>query len=453
MSHTDSDISSGSQIVTDVIIHNTEDEENKDDVVKTVEDRNRIASVLTTKVRKINDILDKEEIAVVRKKYKAWMQAYEDFLLTQEAYRRSMVSIKEDDRSVKTNATKRSRRSESSISSSLAKTKLKKAGVNAKVELLKKKQALEQAKFQLKIQEEQYEIEEELAIADAEEEVLKNLEIENNIDDNNHNNTHTFQGNKDENTCPPQGNDKDQNTYLPQGNSDYNTYLSPYNKHRAEIPERSRTRREYIDRYIDVQSSSDFDDIVIITNQTKLKHNDPVFIRWFKDGDVELPTTNSNIYFISSTSCLDTGNYSCLATNPVYTNQKTKSLELLVHSVFLTGSGFTNDYNSGYNSGIGAGIGIGLALALVVMVIMSIYIYRYWTGKRQKSDQTYDSFNTRTRAEAQALGSVAKAGVNISDAVKKSDELKELQLIRELRNKRLERQALEKQGKGFKIIG
>ncbi|ESO93709.1 hypothetical protein LOTGIDRAFT_153165 [Lottia gigantea] len=54
---------------------------------------------------------------------------------------------------------------------------------------------------------------------------------------------------------------------------------------------------------------------------------------------------------------------------------------------------------------------------------------------------------------AQALGSVAKAGVNISDAVKKSDELKELQLIRELRNKRLERQALEKQGKGFKIIG
>ncbi|ESO99881.1 hypothetical protein LOTGIDRAFT_158037 [Lottia gigantea] len=65
------------------------------------------------------------------------------------------------------------------------------------------------------------------------------------------------------------------------------------------------------------------------------------------------------------------------------------------------GSGFTNDYNSGYNSGIGAGIGIGLslAIALVVMVIMSIYIYRYWTGKRQKSDQTYDSFNTRTRAD------------------------------------------------------
>ncbi|ESO90526.1 hypothetical protein LOTGIDRAFT_164113 [Lottia gigantea] len=56
-------------------------------------------------------------------------------------------------------------------------------------------------------------------------------------------------------------------------------------------------------------------------------------------------------------------------------------------------------------------------------------------------------------SEAQALGSVAKAGVNISDAVKKSQELKELQLIRELRNKRLERQALEKQGKGFKIIG
>ncbi|ESO97174.1 hypothetical protein LOTGIDRAFT_174560 [Lottia gigantea] len=95
------------------------------------------------------------------------------------------------------------------------------------------------------MQEEQYEIEEALAIADAEEEVLKNLEIENNIDDNNDNNTHTLQGNKD------------QNTYLPQGNSDNNTYLSPYNKHRAEIPERSRTRREDIDRYIDVQSSSD----------------------------------------------------------------------------------------------------------------------------------------------------------------------------------------------------
>ncbi|ESO99882.1 hypothetical protein LOTGIDRAFT_158038 [Lottia gigantea] len=84
-----------------------------------------------------------------------------------------------------------------------------------------------------------------------------------------------------------------------------------------------------------------FDDIVITTNQTKL--NDDVFIRctvdsnppasikWFKDGDVELHTTNSNIYFISSTSCLDTGNYSCLATNPFYTNQKTKSSELFVH--------------------------------------------------------------------------------------------------------------------------
>ncbi|ESO98100.1 hypothetical protein LOTGIDRAFT_174356 [Lottia gigantea] len=90
-------------------------------------------------------------------------------------------------------------------------------------------------------------------------------------------------------------------------------------------------------------SPQDFDYIVIITNQTKLKENDAVFIRctvdsnppasikWFKDGDVELPTTNSNIYFISSTSCLDTGNYSCLATNSVYANQKNKSLELLVH--------------------------------------------------------------------------------------------------------------------------
>ncbi|ESO82846.1 hypothetical protein LOTGIDRAFT_155882 [Lottia gigantea] len=44
-------------------------------------------------------------------------------------------------------------------------------------------------------------------------------------------------------------------------------------------------------------------------------------------------------------------------------------------------------------------------------------------------------------SEAQALGSVAKAGVRIHDAVKKSDELKELQ---QLRNKRIEQQALDK---------
>ncbi|ESO98014.1 hypothetical protein LOTGIDRAFT_174451 [Lottia gigantea] len=88
-----------------------------------------------------------------------------------------------------------------------------------------------------------------------------------------------------------------------------------------------------------------FDDIVMTTNKTKLKENDAVFIRCtvdsnppasiklFKDGDVELTTTNSNIYLISSTSCLDTGNYSCLATNPVYENQKTKSSELLVQYI------------------------------------------------------------------------------------------------------------------------
>ncbi|ESP02531.1 hypothetical protein LOTGIDRAFT_176410, partial [Lottia gigantea] len=42
--------------------------------------------------------------------------------------------------------------------------------------------------------------------------------------------------------------------------------------------------------------------------------------------------------------------------------------------------------------------------------------------------------------KAQALGSVAKAGVNISETVKRSNELKELQHIREMGNKRLENQ-------------
>ncbi|ESO94057.1 hypothetical protein LOTGIDRAFT_176737 [Lottia gigantea] len=48
-------------------------------------------------------------------------------------------------------------------------------------------------------------------------------------------------------------------------------------------------------------------------------------------------------------------------------------------------------------------------------------------------------------SEAQALGSVAKAGVNISEAVKRSNELKELQHIREMRNKRLK----NKKGSGM----
>ncbi|ESO94739.1 hypothetical protein LOTGIDRAFT_160973 [Lottia gigantea] len=51
--------------------------------------------------------------------------------------------------------------------------------------------------------------------------------------------------------------------------------------------------------------------------------------------------------------------------------------------------------------------------------------------------------------KAKAIGSVAEAGKSISDAVTKSDELKELQLITELRNRKLE----EKKGKGFKVIG
>ncbi|ESO98029.1 hypothetical protein LOTGIDRAFT_174468 [Lottia gigantea] len=50
---------------------------------------------------------------------------------------------------------------------------------------------------------------------------------------------------------------------------------------------------------------------------------------------------------------------------------------------------------------------------------------------------------------AKAIGSIAEAGKSISDTVNQSNELKELELIRELRNKRLE----ERKGKGFKVIG
>ncbi|ESP03066.1 hypothetical protein LOTGIDRAFT_157027 [Lottia gigantea] len=50
---------------------------------------------------------------------------------------------------------------------------------------------------------------------------------------------------------------------------------------------------------------------------------------------------------------------------------------------------------------------------------------------------------------AKAIGSIAEAGKSISDTVKQSNELKELELIRELRNRRLE----ERKGKGFKVIG
>ncbi|ESO94757.1 hypothetical protein LOTGIDRAFT_161003 [Lottia gigantea] len=49
---------------------------------------------------------------------------------------------------------------------------------------------------------------------------------------------------------------------------------------------------------------------------------------------------------------------------------------------------------------------------------------------------------------AKAVGSIAQTGKSISEAVKQSDELKELQLIRDLRNRRLE----ERKGKGFKVI-
>ncbi|ESP02033.1 hypothetical protein LOTGIDRAFT_157163 [Lottia gigantea] len=48
-----------------------------------------------------------------------------------------------------------------------------------------------------------------------------------------------------------------------------------------------------------------------------------------------------------------------------------------------------------------------------------------------------------------AIGSIAEAGKSISDTVKQSNELTELELIRELRNRRLE----ERKGKGFKVIG
>ena len=67
------------------------------------------------------------------------------------------------------------------------------------------------------------------------------------------------------------------------------------------------------------------------------------------------------------------------------------------------------------------------------------------------------SFVTNNKAlissGTQAIGSLAKAGVKIHDTMKQSDELKELEEIRKMRNNRIEQQALNKKGGGFKLLG